>query len=247
MPFPLRWHAPQILYYHLQQPFTWDELNQSINQAIEMARSQPNREVGTLLDVAGVNHIPSGAIAHGIEVVKRKPANANYIVVLGAQPFVKGFHGIVRALFPAITRRVAFADDLETGAALLRQMMGEEAPTQSPVIETPEPVTDSAPMVPTNAPIPMPRFDHPETRAVFHTITSDETLLRRWQETIIWGMDDGEILWLAEQFVKALPHGFDLKTIEWTAFITEMFLIPTLPPDTGEMGTANVTPSAGHS
>ncbi|MFN8529771.1 MAG: hypothetical protein U0670_14285 [Anaerolineae bacterium] len=109
MPAYLRWQESQMLYYRLEQSRTWNELNPSIDKAIELVRVEGDREIGTLLDVAGIDQIPSSAIQHGIDMVKRKPANANYIVVLGAPLGVRKQEGERISEYPVDAAHIAVA------------------------------------------------------------------------------------------------------------------------------------------
>ncbi|MBE2270750.1 MAG: hypothetical protein IAE80_21100 [Anaerolinea sp.] len=213
MAIQIQWYEPGILLYTLQFPFSWSELHVSIDQAVALALAQPEREVGTILDLQGLPHVPSGALSEGLKIIGKKPANANRVAIVGASSAIRAFHSVVRTLYPRITHYVFFADDVASAAARLRSELR--------VSPDPEPPTTPVPTSP--RPYPTPVFKHPVTTHIFETLTADRDHFLRWLHETDSVYEDEAVLYISEQYVQALPGvAADWKQIEWTALITEL-------------------------
>jgi hypothetical protein len=228
MAIQIRWLEPGILLYTLQFPFSWAELHASIEQALTLAQEQPEREVGTLLDVRGLRHIPFGALSEGLKIVGKKPTNANLVVVVGASPTIRAFHSIVRTLYPNITRYVFFADNIAEGLTRLRSQLGL----------TPMNENHSDPVQSVARPYPTPEFKQPITTHLFEIMTADRDLIRRWLQETDSAYEDEAVLYITEAYVKALPRvPHDWNHIEWLALITELRLYALLLTQTEQQSS----------
>jgi hypothetical protein len=131
MPASVKWlEAEKILLYQISEPFTWKELSDSVNHAIQMVEAVPHQQIGTILNVSGIFRIPTGSLERGHKILTRKPKNAGPVVLLNAHLVVRAFVGIVRLLYPAISDLIYFADDLESAQRLLQQVLQPSASAQ---------------------------------------------------------------------------------------------------------------------
>jgi len=130
MGIEVNWLESRILLYRLVPPFTWEELNQSLSQAINLVKAVPDQKVGTLLEVKGIISIPHGSLQRGSQVLKLKPPNAGPVVLVQAHPVIKAFCGMVKMLHPPIGKLIYFADDRASGLLLLRRVLKTKRPVQ---------------------------------------------------------------------------------------------------------------------
>lgn len=124
MAIEVKWLEPGVLLYQLNPPFSWRELQKSLDDSIAMVEAVPELTVGTVLDVNGIISIPQGALNKGANLLKRRPSNTGPVVLVRAHPIVKGFCGLIRLMYPAIGNLIHFADDIPSAVALLRRLLG---------------------------------------------------------------------------------------------------------------------------
>jgi hypothetical protein len=104
--------------------WTWDDLYAALDYVAKLTDSVPHR-VDAIVDVRQSSMLPGGSVfsfntrQHADKLAKRNDVNRGSIIVVGANPFLRGLYDTFRGLYADTANDVHFVATLEQGRAFL--------------------------------------------------------------------------------------------------------------------------------
>lgn len=118
MPATVTWSNEQhtTIYYHLTEPWIWDDFYAIIAEGREMRLRENISVVDIVIDATEIRRIPQGALTQISMMGRRDSINGPHvrrIVVVGATPFLRSLLSMVGQVAPKFGNRVRMVKTLE--------------------------------------------------------------------------------------------------------------------------------------
>jgi len=120
--------------------WTWDDLYAALDYVAKLTDSVPHR-VDAIVDVRHSSMLPGGSLfsfntrQHADKLAKRNDANRGSIIVVGANPLLRGLYDSFRGLYANTASDVHFVASMEQARALIsdkrERHLVESAPSQA--------------------------------------------------------------------------------------------------------------------
>ena len=120
MPIEVGWDNDEktTLRYDYEGNWSWEELYEISNKALEMFNSVPHR-VDTIHNHTNSTYIPRGALSHAQRLLAQYPENWGISVVVGTNPLLKALMLVFRKVYRQMGERHFMAATLEQARQLL--------------------------------------------------------------------------------------------------------------------------------
>lgn len=118
MPATVQWgnDAHTAIYYHLTEPWVWDDFYTIVAEGREMRLRESIPVVDIVIDTTEIRHIPQGALSQ-ISMMGRRESitgpHVRRIVVVGATPFLWSILTMVSRVAPRFGNRVRMVKSME--------------------------------------------------------------------------------------------------------------------------------------
>ena len=120
--------------------WTWDDLYAALDYVAKLTDSVPHR-VDAIVDVRHLSMLPGGSLfsfntrQHADKLAKRNDVNRGSIIIVGANPLLRGLYDSFRGLYASTASDVHFVASIEQARALLHdnreRFLTENSPSQA--------------------------------------------------------------------------------------------------------------------